>query len=616
MALESQQESRSGRTSPGVTIVLIIAGLVTIAVSIIVLRGHWAQILPVWHRVLGHSVNPPVSQLLLTLAVILLYLAGCRLLFRQRAWIFLTWSVFGAVAVRLGVLALARPLDLLFACTTGSCSGGFLLGVKMSAATLHQWPALMPGLRADYPHIAISAPGWPLLYWGVSQGLERLPAISNHLSALLRPLGCDWWDFISLRDAQVAAAWLGIAAPLWAALTALPLYILGRKVADEESARAAVLLWWPLVPVAALFLASPSIIYTLPATVIVALLWSGITSRVSWRSSSQLILAGGLLGASLIVTFSMTPLLLVCCGLILCRAIQESGPRLGPVLRRLLAAALPFGIGLVAVWGAYSLWSGHSPLSLLRTAMDVHLPSGDRLSYGVGMGLNAWDFILFVGLPICGLAIASAFSKRLPGVSCLAVALGATLLALLLSGTARGEVARVWLSRAVRCAAGRNCLPAAPTRPALVTTGGASASPALFCRQFTPQHTQARPLPSYTQVALLPLQGAEVAVDATFGYALHLSGYGWNTRGKPGRWCWRPDGRRSPEQQPILFLGRARRARWPHSAGSGVAALQIQVSDQLLAAQADDRGPDRTASGRRRGGGRLVAEPQRIRHPG
>ena len=516
----------SGKTNLGVAVVLVTAGLATVAVSIVFQSGHWTAILPRWHRVLGHPIEATLPQSLLALSIILVYLAGCRLLLRRQAWIFLSWSVLGGLAIRLAVLALAgKPLELLFACTTGPCSGGFMVGLQMTPATLHQWPALMPHLRGAYPHIAISAPGWPLLYWGLRERLQPLSAISDALSSVLRPLGCNWWKFNSLSDAQVVSAWLGIATPLWVALTALPLYVLGRKVADEESARAA-LVWWPLVLVGALFAASPSLTYTLPATVIVVLLWNGTTALPSWRSSLQLLLAGGLLGTTLIVSFSLMPLLILCGALILWRFVQESGPRIVRVLRRSVAVALPFGVGMIAVYGAYSILAGHSLLTVFRTAMDLHLNSGKSLSYLTGIGLNTWDFFLFTGLPICGLAIASVFSKRFPGVSCLAVALAGTLLALVLSGTARGEVARVWafltpfvvllgatVFRQLRV--GLRWLLLAGQMLLLLAVATA----------FTPQGTEARPLPTYSEMILPPLQGPEVAVDATFGGVLHLSGY-------------------------------------------------------------------------------------------
>jgi hypothetical protein len=526
MVPESSQPSGSGKTPLGVTIVLVATGLVTAAASIVMLSGRWSLILPVWHRMLGHRVDPSLLQILLALSVILLYLAGCRLLLRWQAWIFLSWAVFGGVAIRLAVLSLAgKPLELLFACTTRGCSGGFTVGLQMTPATLHGWRALMPGLLQNYPHISTSAPGWPLLYWGLRQGLERLPAISDALSALLRPLECNRWDVNSLSDAQLASAWLGVASPLWAALTALPLYILGRQVADEESARAA-LVWWPLVLVGALFAASPSPTYVLPATVIVALLWSGITARPFWRSSLLLFLAGGLQGLILVISSSQLELLLLCGLLILCRFVQESGPRFGLVLRRSAAAALPFGLGLIAVGGVYSLVAGHSLLGVLQVALGMHLDAGVPLPYLTRTGLSVWDFLLLTGLPICGLAIASAFSKRLAGVSCLATALGGTLLVLLLSGTARGEVARTWtfLTPFVVLVGATVYRQLKPGLRRLQLTGQVLLLVS-FAATFTPQRTQPRPVPSYAQVALPPMQAAEVAVDATFGDALHLTGY-------------------------------------------------------------------------------------------
>jgi hypothetical protein len=276
----------------------------------------------------------------------------------------------------------------------------------------------------------------------------------------------------------------------------------------------------------ALFAASASPVYALPATIIVTLVWIGVTARTIWRASMGLILAGGLLGATLLVSFSLIPLALLCGALIICRVWQESGPRISPVLRRSAAAVLAYGLGLLVVWGAYTLALGHFPLLLLRVAMDMHLASGSGLSYLAGLGLNAWDFALFTGLPICGLAIASAFGKRLPGVSCLATALGGTLLALLLSGTARGEVARVWaFFTPFVVLLGATVF--RQLRPSLRWSllAGQVLLLMAFAGAFTPEATRAVPLPSYAQVAQPPLQAPELPMDATIGDGLRLLGY-------------------------------------------------------------------------------------------
>jgi hypothetical protein len=259
---------------------------------------------------------------------------------------------------------------------------------------------------------------------------------------------------------------------------------------------------------------------------------SGTGETADWNRAAelakqtQLILAGGLLGATLLVTLSLTLLIPLCGGLILCRSVQDSGPRIGPVLRRSVAVALPFGLSLLAVWGAYSLLAGHSLLAVLRVAADMHVGHDLGLSYLTNMGLTAWDFVLFLGLPIAGLAIASAFCRRLPGTSCLAAALGGTLLVVLLSGTSRFEIARSW-SFFMPFVVLLGATVFAQLRPAARWALLALQVLVLlaFAATFTPQNKQARFVPSYAQVALPPLRAPESPVDATFGGALRLSGY-------------------------------------------------------------------------------------------
>jgi hypothetical protein len=526
MAMESAPESRWSKASPGITLILIITGILVAVVFLVFLLADWRLLLPVWHRLLGHDVSPTAPEILGALLTILLYLSGCLLLFRRPAWLFVLWSVIGAIAIRLAMLSLAgEPLPLLFACTTGGCSGGWALGWRMSPEMLHQWPELMPGFLAKYPHQAVSAPGWPLLYQGLTRLLEPLPTVSDALSTVLRPLECASWDFNSRTDAQVASAWLGIASPLWSALAAVPLYLFGRGVADEKSARAA-LVWFPLILSPALFATSPSPTYALPATAVVALSWSGVASVSSWRSSLLFVLAGALMGATLIVSLSLALLLPFCGMLLLCRFVQESGLRVGPVLCRSIAAALPFGLSLLAVWGGYRLLTGHSMLDVIRAGSGVHLGLSLELPHLANAGLSAWDFVLFAGLPISGLAVASAFSRRLPGVTCLAIGLGGTLLALLLGDVARFEIARSWsfFMPFVTLLGSTVFVQLGPVlRRALLA--GQVILLVTFAATFTPQHTQARWTPTYAEVAAPPLRAPETPVNARFGEDLHLSAY-------------------------------------------------------------------------------------------
>lgn len=513
-------------TNLGVAVILAITGLLAVSVWIAFLSGRAALILPVWHQYLGHSVDPTLARTLLALATILVYLAGCRVFYPRAAWLLVGWSVIGGVAIRLAVLALAgEPLPLLFACSTGGCAGGWALGLKLTPEMLHQWPELMPSFLVKYPHQSVSAAGWPMLYAGLIQALEHAPALSNTLSTLLRPLQCASWDFNSLSDAQVAGAWLGITAPFWSALTAVPLYIYGRMIGGKRTASAA-LVWLPLIPAAALFATSPSPTYALPAVTVAALLWGGMIARARGRAALLLLLAGALMGAALVVNLSLALLLPFCGLLILLRAAQESWPQVGPVLRRTVTVGLLFGFGLLAVWGAYGLLTEHSMFSVIRVALGIDQGLSLELSFLGNIGLSAWDFVLFTGLPLCGLAFAVAFSKRRSGETALVAALGGALLVFFISGMARFEIARSW-AFFMPFVALVGATAYVQLRPAVrwALLAGQVILLLTIATTFTPQFTQARWVPNYDEVAAAPLPTSVMPVDATFGDALRLTGY-------------------------------------------------------------------------------------------
>ena len=90
----------------------------------------------------------------------------------------------------------------------------------------------MPGWRQHVPHIAISLPGWPLVYYGLSQMLATAPGFSQFLADLLRPWQCHAWDWglNQVSNPQLASAWFGMFSPVWAALTVIPLYRFGQRV--------------------------------------------------------------------------------------------------------------------------------------------------------------------------------------------------------------------------------------------------------------------------------------------------------------------------------------------------------------------------------------------------
>jgi hypothetical protein len=418
--------------------------LVTIVAAAPILAGHWSAIVPYWYNASPLAFLP--ARLLPGLITIGLYLAGSRLLAgRSGAWS-VTWSVIGAVAIPMALLApVGNPIYVMFTRTVSSqATGGFTLGTALTPAMLRDWPQLMPTWRQFIPHIAISPPGWPLFYYGLSAALGKSPTLSQELANILRPWQCHTWDWRinQVTDPQLASAWFGTLSPLWAALTVPPLYRLGYRMAGEAVAREAVR-WWPLVPALALFAGTLNTFYPLLAVLVLYLIWQGIIGRAGWSSAWRLLSAGLLTGLLLLLNLSPAPLLLLVGLLVLLSWRQGTERSLGKHVVWAVAAGIQMGIGVLIVAGAYSFWIGSSPVDAFLVAMRVHMEM--HRSYLPSLGLHAWDFVIYTGLALTGLACAYAVMRRTPAISRLALAFAITMGLVLLSGSAQGEVGRVWI---------------------------------------------------------------------------------------------------------------------------------------------------------------------------
>ena len=113
---------------------------------------------------------------------------------------------------------------------------------------------------------------------------------------------------------------------------------------------------------------------------------------------------------------------------------------------RLALDALLFLAGLILPWIAYRLAFGNGFPDIWRVSMAYHLGLGRE--YSVWLFYHLYDFLAFLGLPLTLLLIAGlmrAIRARKDDRAALPLGFGLGLLLLDLSGTARGEVARVWL---------------------------------------------------------------------------------------------------------------------------------------------------------------------------
>jgi hypothetical protein len=505
----------------------IVVLLITLVLGVVLTVRHGQDLVAGWYGAV--PIYPGALQIGLLLAVLAAYGIGVRVLYplqgRRGAGLLVAWSVAGSVSVTLAVLALTgKPLGLLLACVSSrGCTGGYAMSLALTPETLAAWPRLMPTWWETYTHLATQAPGWPLLYRAVSQTLEQAPVLSAPLAAALRPLRCSQWSFLALSDSQLASAWLGLAAPLWAGLTAIPLYCLGRATAGEETARIGVS-WWPLLPAPAIFAATQSNVYALLATTTVALFWAGLVTRRGWLAALLLGLAGAVIGTSLFLNFSLTPILMLCGLLALALSVQQYGLRLWSIIRHAVLIMIPFGLGFLLIWGLFWRTVGLSPVELFIVAMQ-HQTSVEW-GYLSGVLRQAWDFALFAGLPVIGLALAPLVDRRLRPVTSLAAATGLTILAVLFSGTGRGELGRVWIFfMPLVLLAGAGSLQRMRRSERRLLVAAQVILVLALTATFDPVNTRLPAPPVYASVATPALNAPLVPAAATFGGMLRLVGY-------------------------------------------------------------------------------------------
>ncbi len=466
-------------------------------------------------------------RILPAVLAIVLYLIGVRRLGNASAIAYVIWCIIGAIFIPVALLFWwGDPLELLFTRTvSGLITGGFTVAAKMEGLqpTLQQWPSTMGALKSESVHIALSMPGWPIIYYGLTKLLAAYPGVSEILGMGLRPFLCHNVPIMNLSNAQLASSWFGIAAPLWAALTIVPLYFLGRAAADESTARKAIA-WWPLVPSLAMFLGTLNSPTPLLSMTIVYFLWGGLSETgrgVNWR----LVLAGILTAVAITLTFAFAPLILFA-GL-LALVTWQRDEQLSWVLdlRKPVMAGLQFGIGLLLVFAIYTVIGRHTPIQILANSMANHLDL--KRKYWPWLGLHAWDFILFVGLPAFGLFIMGMTRWGRKSIRQLAATLSLTLIIVILSGTARGETGRLWLFfMPVLLLVAADVLVKLPRslRYGLVATQ-AFWLLVLFTILPTTGRGYSAP-PAYADVAFAPGEGNVVATDVNFDNLLQLDGYG------------------------------------------------------------------------------------------
>jgi hypothetical protein len=309
-------------------------------------------------------------------------------------------------------------------------------------------------LLADYPaatanlnqHARTHPPGALLAVRGLDLLGRRLPPPEAG-SGSLGAVAADSLD----REIQRAAArhkpiprtrpapgtllLLALLLPALSALAAWPLHRLALRLGLPANAALLAACFWLVVPARSVF--TPSLDQALPLLLLTAAALAAGPGR--WRAFA----AGLALFLCLFVTYGyLAPAALV--GLLAVAPVKDQpwNWRQAGIRAALLAA------GFLLPWIALAAFAGYDPWSAFRVALAEHraIAVAPR-SYSTWLLWNPYDFALLLGLPILGLA-AAALRPRAARTAAFRVLTWSwwVLLALLLvSGTVRGEVGRIWL---------------------------------------------------------------------------------------------------------------------------------------------------------------------------
>lgn len=432
----------------------------------------------------------PVVALALGLAVYV----GVSLALRHSVRGVLAWAVIGGTLLAyLAVGVQGDPFYLLFTRTVSPVQTGAsalqarIMSTEGVLPALQRWPQVMDdALGQNLIHFTTSPPGQVLLHQATADIFDSLmlTGVSSFVSRPLRAFQCTDVDVMRYTNGEIAsAAFFAYLMPLFAAVTAVPLYLIAR---DLTGGRRAALLaaWWPLIPAALLFAPTWNTFYPLLCTLAFWLLLRGLMSRrLIWAAASGLVMFGAtFLNFSVLPFFLFAGLFTLCWHRLEKQLTTESTEHTaehragsgtndlqtaeksalasplqwalnllaGRFNVRWLANSLLFGfvfaIGLFLPWLIFVLITGVSPLEILGKTFGAHGELVQR-EYLPWLILHPYDVLLFTGLPAALMAIWGAVrvirARRLDSVGVFTLSMALTVLLVNFAGIVQGENARI-----------------------------------------------------------------------------------------------------------------------------------------------------------------------------
>lgn len=373
---------------------------------------------------------------------------------RRRDYIFLSALFAGSLLLQLALIYADRAsvsMELVDRTLSNLASGFFAPAAETEDidALLRAYPEQMVGFTSD--HARTHPPGLIAANWLTVQIFARWPAPAEALAQLVRPLRCtDLW--LLNRPPQVAAAlaFWSILPLFAAALAVIPAYGLARQLLQGRAARLAVAVTATL-PALTLFAPKSVQLY---AFLVLTLGWI-LQSAISKGSNARFFLAGFVLSLMTYLSLGNAALYapLVLLAVLQERPILNYSANKASRWRSVLEQMAVFSLGAGSLWLASWLMWGVPPWEIARTGLQQHyLLATSQRRYEWWVIWNLLDLLLFAGWPMMlgfagSIVLAIKFwgKERYRPTTVLALSLLALIFFLDLSGSARGEVGRIWL---------------------------------------------------------------------------------------------------------------------------------------------------------------------------
>jgi hypothetical protein len=238
-----------------------------------------------------------------------------------------------------------------------------------------------------------------------------------------------------------------LAMPIVAGLVVVPMYVIERLLSPSDGIHASGLLYASVPSVLLMPLVPDQFLFPLLFMLSVMLLAIALVNR----SFVGGILAGVSVYLCTFVSFSLLPVLSVGFLWFLVEGLRGVRRRRG----RLKVPAIGVGLGVLAAWMALALGAGYNPavrvvaaLASHRQNIQVSATPGNAIAY---VAVNSVEFGVWSGFALTALAAIGVVGEAKGGgrngrtKAGLATAYGASVLGLLASGYAKGEVGRLWM---------------------------------------------------------------------------------------------------------------------------------------------------------------------------